>query len=290
MRFRTEWLVAPLFLFPALFVGGFVWWSNAEFRRARAPYIQDGRAEAVRWLADGGQAAWMKERVAALAGERPPRGIHFEHPVADGIVRRGSYAPTEPWTFTDELASPLSPALLSDASVRLKLETGLPPADVDGAAHGAVALRDLLRNPDLDALRSAPLPPSTKRYVLERWRRRAGGPTEEIGPWADEFLRVVEAFVASSEAAGAPLSLGAHGDVLAFGETAAARIYDRGVAAGAHTRLVEEGPSDSPVRLVWSFPEGITTEDLDADEGEVVWFGRIEKPLAGTFVFREHHD
>ncbi len=322
MRLKTEWLVLPLFFLPGAIAAGLSMWAKDAHRRARAPYRREGRAMAEEWLGPGGPAAWMRDRVVGFRDAPPPDGISFDHPVARARVRLILKPGPEPWSFAADLPSPLSPALLAQPGVRLDIETGRAPVEIEGAAEGAAALRALLETPDQDALRTAPLPPATKRYVLARWGTDGAGSTppapidppadevereldrrldellqsvddqrvRSVRQYSDEFLAIVERFTAWMRERGAPLSPGAYHagrlDVFASGPPTPPLIFPGYVPDRFRRRLVEEGPPDSPVRLIWNFPDGLALEDLEDDAGDLVWFGRIETPLAGEFLFQ----
>lgn len=284
MRSLAEWLVLPLLLLPVLAGIGLVLWAQGAHHRAQAAYREDGAATVEAWLREDGSAGWMPERVIGFAASLPSDLVPFGHPVAGAVVRLPAEAlGTEPWSFTADLPSPLSPALLTEPGVRLGLETGLAPVDVEGAAEGAVALRALLEAPDLARLRTAPLPPATKRYVLARWRRQgAQGPALDE---ADVFLSVVECFTGVVGERETPLPPGEHRvgdlDVLAFGPTRPALVVVPSVQDLRLSRLLfEVGLPESPARLSWRFPRVTTLDDA------VLWQGRIETPLAGTFTFQ----
>src|SRR5437870_711887 len=73
-------------------------------------------------------------------------------------------------------AAGLRPAALADANVRLAVESGTPPARQEGADDGTVAFRDAIERPDAARLREAPLPASTKLYLL---RRATASPSQD---------------------------------------------------------------------------------------------------------------
>ena len=283
MRSLAEWLVVPLLLLPVAAGAGLVLWAQDAHRRAQAPYQGAGAAEA--WLREDGAAGWMPDRVADLETRLPADLVCCRHPTASAYLRVPCEAMgTGGWVFSADLASPLTPAMLVEPGVRLALETGSAPVDIDGVAEGAAALRALLAAPDLGALRNAPLPPLTKRYVLGRWRR-AGLQSVAIEE-ADALLGAFEQYVRTIEARGAPLPLGEHrlGDlhVLAFGDRGWALVVPEPVRDPMLPFvLLEVGPAESPARLTWRFPALTTTADT------VLWQGRVEAPLAGTFTFHD---
>ena len=196
MRSLAEWLVVPLLLLPVAAGAGLVLWAQDAHRRAQAPYQGAGAAEA--WLREDGAAGWMPDRVADLETRLPADLVCCRHPTASAYLRVPCEAMgTGGWVFSADLASPLTPAMLVEPGVRLALETGSAPVDIDGVAEGAAALRALLAAPDLGALRNAPLPPLTKRYVLGRWRRaglQSVAIEEDYKAWHDVMVRLKHMF------------------------------------------------------------------------------------------------
>ena len=283
MRSLAEWLVVPLLLLPIAAGAGLALWAEKAVRLAEAPYERDGPETARAWLRGGGAASWMPRHVTAQAASLPSDLVSCTHPTASARLRVLCDAlGTARWSFEADLPSPITPAMLIQPGVRLALETGSAPIDVDGASGGALALRALLTTPDLDALRLAPLPPATKRYVLRRWRQ--SGLDSPALEQADALLAAFGRYVDAVEQRGAPLPLGAHRlgdlDVLSFSAEAPALVVV-GPVADPRLRhvLLEVSDEESPARLTWRFPP------LEATADTVLWHGRLETPLAGTFTF-----
>jgi signal transduction histidine kinase len=272
----AEWLLLPLFLLPVAVGIGALGLAAELHRREMDPYVRDGerRAEArLREPARSGDLARSLEGVAARLLESDRGWIGFTHPGGPGQVRwpRGALG-AEPWVVTGGYASGLLPEALADAGIRLRVETGTAPGTVEGADPAAVAFRRLYLARDLDDLRTAPLPATTKRFLVRRWRKAA--PEDAALEEAGRFLDAVAAATARW-----PLPPGEHriGDVSVLAGGGSALVFPD--LEGLPTIHLETSSPGDSIGLVWTFPPP------ERGDGETIWSGRIEEPVAGTWRF-----
>ncbi len=289
-RSRAEWLVLPLALLPLVVAAVLCLLARSAYRAQPAPFLADGRAEAAAWLAglaDGGSA--LRRSFATDFGALPPppgyRDVPFDVAGREGRVR----LPEGPlsgaaWHFTEHLPTGLSAAALGDAQVRLLVESGRPPAATDGVSPQARSFAGLLAGPTLAALRDAPLPASTKAFLVRRRLRTSSVAADapDAADWtaAATFLRLVAAV--ERRAAGprgipragvVPID---GGSLLCFdGERPWLVVPASGPAASRRSYTLER--EDRPdVRLVWS--------GAGEPPAGSVWSGRLDAPLAGNWA------
>jgi len=278
VRTLTEWLLLPLFLLPFAVGGGLAWFAAETHWREMDHYARSGETEVRLWLQRDSHAdtiAGIAERALAHIIEED-YSIGFTHPGGRGRVAMGAkQASRSPWLFTRSFPSGLLPDALADAGIRLQVETGAAPGALEGADTATVSFRELYGKRDLEALRDAPLPVSTKRFLVGRWRQ-AGG---DAG--LAETARFLDALEAATRQWPRPPGWHRIGDLFvlaARGDGTSVVIPDLGkvhtIFALKDYRLYEDGD----VRISWPFlrpdrhPEG------------VLWSGRVEEPYAGEWL------
>jgi signal transduction histidine kinase len=267
----------PVFALPALAAAALVLWARHDYFARVDPYRRDGERAAVRWIdRDRDRVGWIASQFAESLPKPSAQDDGWEafcHPTGAGFVRTdGARAPQASWELSADYAKGLRPAALADANVRLAIETGAPSATQPGADAGTASFAALCTTPDAARLRSAPLPASTKLYLL----RRSFGDK----PAADaEALAALAAFERIAGGRSGGLAPGAHAadGVVVLGTGAAnllvypARLVPR---LGSYV-LAEDDAGD--VRLAWS---PVAT----AEAGDVAWRGALEAPLAGEWT------
>jgi signal transduction histidine kinase len=278
VRTVTEWLLLPLFLLPFAVGGGLLWLAADTHRREMEPFVHLGPLQARIWL--GEAARWIPSGVErSMAKHLEPEGgwVDFTHPGGPGRVR---LQPVElgddPWVFTRAFPSGLLPEALADAGIRLQVETGTAPGALAGADPATTAFRRLYMERDLDRLRTAPLPATTKRFLLRRWRKTS--PDDATLAEAERLLDVVADATATW-----PRPPGAHriGElhVLAVDGPQPALVYPDEASLPPGITLQAARSSNDPIKLVWSFPPATRGAD------RTLWTGEIETPFAGHWRF-----
>lgn len=281
MRTVTEWLLLPLFLLPFTVGGGLAWFAAETHRREIEKYAEAGDVHVKRWLAEDSNAAMV-----AGSAERAQRHvvhdpwtIPFTHPGGNGrVVVADRQDEERPWRFTRAFPSGLTPEALADAGVRLRVETGAAPGSLDGADEATVAFRDLYGTPDLDALRIAPLPVSTKRFLLRRWREGADGAdfAEEarLLDALDKAMRTWPRTPGMHEVDGA-IVLAAMGDGPSW-------VFPDRESMGSTFAFGNFLDHEKSIGVTWSFFQPDTAPET------TLWSGRIEEPYAGTWRISRH--
>jgi signal transduction histidine kinase len=274
-RGASEWLVLPLFLLPVIAGAGFAFLARGAFLAETSRYGRDGERIAREWLAEEPAAGerlrrWFADRIAPESAGVPFRLDGFAGILADE-------APGEPWTFVRLWPAGLLPEALGDPEVRLSVEAGTPPSRAGPLDPGTEALARLLAGPDPAGLRTAPLPPALKLFLLRRWP-----PGEDDGPWRAEAARVIEAVRSLDRFADRPEALapGRHRfgalEVLVPPDRRPARVGSARAGAAGPPFTVAESP-DGLARLVWL--------DAPVPAPGAAWTGRLGEPLAGDYAF-----
>jgi signal transduction histidine kinase len=275
----SEWLLVPLFLLPFAVGGGLCWFAADAHERELAPYRYAGELQAKIWLRDTSTTAWMRnsfyDDVLEASGE--DGWIDFTHPGGDGRVRvDAGAAGSGAWTLALRYPAGLLPEALSDAGIRLKIETGAAPAEIEGADAATLAFRDLYVERDLDRLRTAPLPASTKLFLLGRWREQDSG--DPVLATAARLLEILKRATLDW-----PLGPGAHRvgeiSILASDGRSPALVYPDAANLPPRRTYLASKHASHPVQLVWAFPP------LEGADSRGIWAGRLSEPLAGDYRF-----
>jgi signal transduction histidine kinase len=209
-RGLAEWLVLPLFLLPILAGAAFVLYARSDYERRTGPYRDRGSGALQEWFhSNPDRAEELRREFLLLCGPGGPASgdsdslVPFRLDDARGRVRLGASSPLgrEPWTVTRDYPAGLTPAALSNPTVRFDLQRGLAPS-ADALDEAAVALRELALRPDRSGLRRAPLPASTKLHLLRSW------PPDD--PWRNAAARLLVALRDLSRSGGVPDRPGVH--------------------------------------------------------------------------------
>lgn len=272
----------PVFALPLAAAAGLVVWARYDYFARLQPYRDDGAALARRWIdADPGRVAWAAQQFAdtvRLPGAADEGWIAFRHPAASGFVRaEGATGPRETWLVTAGFPAGLTAAALGDANVRLAVETGTPEGAHPGADAGTAAFREILATHDLDRLRTAPLPATTKSYLL----RRAfdDGPPGLASALA--ALRALDGVVNGRWRRPAP-GLQVVGDAgVLVTPVGTALVWPRAGDAPSAGPFALAEDADGLARLEW-------TPGASA-AGDAVWSAQLAEPLAGTWAFVPPH-
>ena len=251
----------------------------AELRRLGARKVEEF------WEADSHHAEYFAQqfRTDALRFGDASTGVPFRGDGVGGTVRlprsEVGRLGKEPWRVAVAYPGGLPPPALADPDVRLAVETGRAPASLQQADPSAVEFAALLDEPDVDRLRRAALPAGTKLFVVRRWLRRQGPDPK----WrsAEHFLEAVAALHPVRA-----LAPGVH----RFGPAYAFSLADpapRLLVASTNTlpelsTYSEELGAGGDFRLRYHFPG---TDPV----GHVLWQGRLEEPLAGTWSVEAVH-
>src|SRR5262245_47684712 len=151
-RTASEWLLLPVFLLPLVAAAGLAVWAREDYFGRVETYRKDGAVLARRWLErDAGRVGWLAESFSASLPQ-PRAGIAgwvpFRHPRASGFVRAdGVPAQERTWEIGAEMPCGLTAVGLTDASARMAIEMGTPPARLPSADAGTVAFRQIAVSP-----------------------------------------------------------------------------------------------------------------------------------------------
>lgn len=273
----------PVFALPLAAAGALVLWARHDYFARLQPFRDDGPTLARRWIdADPGRVAWAAQQFAEtvrVPGAADDGWIAFRHPAASGFVRaEGAAGPREPWLLTAGFPAGLTAAALGDANVRLAIESGTPEGAHPGADAGTAAFRAIIETRDLDRLRTAPLPATTKSYLL---RRAFDGGPPGLAP-ALAALRALDGVVNGAWRRPAPgvQVVGDAGVLVTPAGTALVWPRAGDVPTAGPFALAED--ADGVMRLDWT--PGVTR----ADDG-AVWSAHLSAPLAGEWAFVPPH-
>jgi signal transduction histidine kinase len=170
-RLPPEALLAPVFALPVVVAVALLAWARADYFESLRRHAVGGEAAARRRLEE------FPNRVEGIGLEDllpPPSAtedgwVPFQTPRRSGFVRaRGARAPQAPWFVAEDYPAGLRPSAIADANVRLAIESGTPTARVDAVDVATRAFHEILATRDAALLRSAPLPATTKLYLLRR--------------------------------------------------------------------------------------------------------------------------
>jgi signal transduction histidine kinase len=271
-RGRTEWLVLPLFLLPLGVAAVLCIEARARYRTEMARARRDGKGVAGAWLAASplGGEGWVRRLEADAPEPRPAARLHFEGVEA---VTAGEGE----WVFSDRYPGSLTPAALRDQQVRLAVETGMPPASLDGAEPEARLFKQLFEKPDLDLLRKARLPAATKLYLARH---------AKAGPEVEGVLAIAAEAADACGGSLPPLPPGIHrlGGVTAvsLGPRSPVRLLPPGTPLPGGYR---EADADGNLRLVFEPQAGLRA----GEKGPALWRGHLDKPLAGDWALLSVH-
>lgn len=285
---RVEWLLLPLVLLPLAVAGTLCLVARGAYRAQVAPFRADPRG-AIESHVSGAAGDAVRLRFHTAFGHvSVPTGavaVPFSWAGREAVAWvPGAAAPSD-WTFTSDLPAGLPAAALGDASVRLEIETGRRPCDLDSAPGAARAFAALLSEPDIDALRTAALPASTKAYVARRWLQREPGRAAWQSPAA--ILGLVAEAEPLLERARAPDALGVTrrggAEVIARGPDAPLLVAPAGSVDAFLPAHVLQPTPDTEIR--WT-PRG---EYVQPDGGRILWSGVLDAPVAGTWALLLPH-
>lgn len=263
-RGNSEWLLVPLFLLPLLAGGAFVLFARGAYVDAVRPYRDDGPRLAARWLAARPEAADFLFREFERRHDPGDAGTPVD---LDGFPLRIAGPAGPAWTFSRSFPAGLTPAALAESKTRLAIETGAAPASAGAVDAGTAAFRTLLAAPDPALLRAAPLPPTTKRFLL----RRGGGDAD-----AERIVDVVARLLAGTDGRPEDLGPGEHD----LGGLAVL------VSRGAWPAVVLDAPPPADPIAVATAPDGLARLEYGG-RGDGTF--RMEAPLAGAYAFALPH-
>jgi signal transduction histidine kinase len=277
----TEWLLVPIFALPALAAAALVMTARLDYFALRRAWRANGETNAREWIArETGRVGWIASQFREALPTPTPADDGWEafcHPTGAGFVRvDGARAPQAGWELGGDFATGLRPAALADANVRLAIESGHAPGGQPGVDAGTAAFVAISESPDASRLRNAPLPAATKLYLLKR--RFGGEPTADA-----EALAALAAFETMLGGRSSGLTPGAHagGGVVVLARGAAdVLVYPERLAPPLGEHVLGDDYSGD-VRLVWSPVRPV--------EGDAVWRGRLDAPLAGEWALVAPH-
>lgn len=282
MRARVEWLLLPFVLLPFAAAAAGAVWARRSYLAQTEPIRQDPQAWArarLDRLPDGGAAlrqSFLQDHEGLVAPEGhvdvPVRwdGLHgaVRIPAAGGVVHA--------WSFSTRFPAGVDPLALADTEVRLRLEGGAPAAEGDRTDAATRAFASLLARPEPRTLRDAPLPASAKWFLVRRWL--AAGATEAVSPEASAVLRAARSVEAAVVEGGLHRIVGsircAEATVIALGDGRPFLV----VPAAARP-----GPRRNYVLRDEDRPDAELVHGEEPAEGEVVWTGVLDRPLAGRW-------
>ena len=285
-RVRAEWLLLPVFALPILLAAAALIVVHSEREGVRRSIRTGGADAARRWLdEEPGNVAWLRTRfdqAVARAVDVTP-SVEFRRGDVTGRVlltdAAGPPGPTVRWVIAPSFPGGLRASALQDASARIALETGGTIAQSVGADTQTVAFASFVRAPTVAALRLAPLPATTKRYLLGR----CSDATPED---ADALALLCDAESALDGTTG-PLEPGIHtsGASSLLVATTDARVFVTRLSAVTRVvpdLVVGEDPSSVAV-LAWSAAPR-------AEASPALWSDALAAPLAGHWSIVERDD
>lgn len=281
-RPSPEWLLAPVFVLPLVAAASIALWARHDYGVRMEPYRRDGAATAQRWIGsarDDGRVAWLAERLVEatpLPGTHEEGWVPFSTPQATGSIRiEGARGYADALRVTDDYPAGLTAEALARPSARISAEAGNPAGRSDDVDPATAAFVSVLETRDLAKLRAAPLPASTKLYLLRRVFD--GGPPTDVAA-----LTTLAAFQRLVGGRRGPLPAGIHsGDGVVALVPSPKRLV---VLYPASAQVPPLGPfvlsegEDGEVRFEWA---GTAPPAADG----VAWSGHLDAPLAGRWSF-----
>ena len=184
MRRTAEWLLLPLFLLPIVVGIGLHLWAQHDYERRLDRVRADGAGTLARILAreeneDPRRRMWSHSAALTRQVTNPRWAttkvvtrLEWEGQTAYlfGAWSQEVARPTPTWVGAASYPAGLTAGGLSDAGVRLAVQTGETKAFTENEDDVAAAFRTLLEEPRLLLLSHTPLPAQTKLWLVRRWK------------------------------------------------------------------------------------------------------------------------